>query len=196
MIEKDTEFKIKGLKIDPKIFTFKFSCRCTGECCLYGVFMDLKEAEKIVRVKKKLIPLFDETQVIDHKKWFETAEKDEDFESGVAVGTQVINHKCAFLDKNGLCTLQKLAVNEGVHMWKYKPIYCVLFPLTTFEGALTIDDEHIDRLKTCNKNPVPETTIYEACRAELKHFFGEEDFMRLENYRKEYLSSLKTKEVA
>jgi len=71
-----------------------------------------------------------------------------------------------------------------------------LFPLTVFEGALTIDDEHIDRLKTCNKNPLPETTIYEACREELKYFFGEKDFNKLEDYRKQYLSSLKTKDVA
>jgi hypothetical protein len=196
MTEKEMEFEIHGLKIDPKIFTYKFSCKCSGECCLYGVFMDSKEAEEIVSLKDRLIPLFDETQVKDHRKWFEPPEKDDDFESGVAIGTQVINHKCSFLDGNGLCTLQRLAFKEDVHMWKYKPAYCVLFPLTTFEGALTIDDEHIDRLKTCNKNPIPETTIYEACRAELRHFFGEEDFMKLENYRMEYLSSLKTKDVA
>lgn len=196
MIEKETEFEINGLRIDPKIFTFKYGCKCGGECCLYGVYMDLKEAEKAIEIKDRLIPLFDETQVTDHKKWFEPAEKDEDFESGIAVGTQVINHKCSFLDKNGLCTLQKLAMNEGAHMWKYKPMYCILFPLTIFEGALTIDDEHIDRLKTCNNNPVPQTTIYEACIQELKHFFGEENFLKLDNYRKEYLSSLRTKEVA
>jgi Fe-S-cluster containining protein len=196
MTQKDTEFRINGLRIDPKIFTFKFNCKCTGECCLYGVFTDLKEAEEIIRIKDRLVKLFDETQEKDYRKWFEPPEKDEDFESGVAVGTQVINHKCTFLDKDGLCTLQKLAMQEGEHMWKYKPMYCILFPFTIFEGALTIDDEHIDRLKTCNNNPVPQTTIYEACRAELKHFFGEEDFLRLEEYRKEYLSTLKRKEVA
>ena len=89
----------------------------------------------------------DETQSKNIDEWFEEPEEDEDFESGVAVGTEIINGKCTFLDKNGLCTLQKLAMIEGEHKWKYKPIYCVLFPLTIFEGALTIDDEHIDRLK-------------------------------------------------
>ena len=59
-------------------------------------------------------------------------------------------NKCSFLDKEGLCVLQKLAIQEGKHAWEYKPMYCVLFPLTIYEGALTIDDEHIDRLKTCN----------------------------------------------
>jgi len=190
------ELQLNGLKIDPKIFTFKFGCKCTGECCLYGVYTDLNESKEILKIKNKLIPFFDSTQDKDASKWFEPPEKDADFDSGIAVGTELHNHKCTFLDKNGLCTLQKLALHEGVHKWKYKPQFCVLFPLTVFEGSLTIDDEHIDRLKTCNKNPLPETSIYEACIEELRYFFGEEDFNKLEEIRQQYLSSLKTKDVA
>ncbi len=190
------DFEINGLKIDPKIFTFKFSCKCTGECCWYGVYTDSKEAEKIIEIKDKLIPLFDKTQVKDVKKWFEPPEEDEDFDSGIAVGTEVINNKCTFLDKDGLCSLQKLANLEGEHKWKYKPQYCILFPLVIYEGALTVDDDHIDRLKSCNKNPMTETTIFDSCTEELKHFFGEKDFKKLEVMRNEYLSLLKSKEVA
>lgn len=195
-MDKNFDFEINGLKIDPKIFTFKFSCKCTGECCWYGVYTDSKEAEEIIKVKDKLISLFDETQIEEFEKWFEPPEEDEDFDSGVAIGTEVINNKCSFLDKDGLCSLQKLANQDGVYKWKYKPQYCILFPLTIYEGALTVDDDHIDRLKTCNKNPVPETTIYEACKEELIHFFGAEDFKKLEEYRKQYLSSTKAKNVA
>ena len=182
---------IRGLKIDPKIFTFKFNCKCGGECCNYGVYTDLKEQQTILSIKDKIIPMFDETQTTDIEKWFEPPEEDEDFESGVAVGTEVVNGKCTFLDKNGLCTLQKLANQEGAHKWKYKPIYCILFPLTVYEEAITIDDEHIDRLKTCNRNPAEETSIYEACREELLHFLGEDGFAELEEYRKEYFDSKK-----
>lgn len=179
--------EINGIFIDPQIFTFKFTCKCSGECCNYGVYTDLKEHEMILRIKDKIIPLLDETQSKDIEDWFEEPEEDEDFESGIAVGTELVNDKCSFLDKNGLCTLQKLALMEGEYKWKYKPIYCVLFPLTIFEGALTIDDEHIDRLKTCNVNPVIETSIYDACKEELLHFFGDENFAELENYKNEYL---------
>ena len=179
--------EINGVFIDPQIFTFKFSCKCTGECCHYGVYTDLKEHEFILSIKDKIIPLLDDTQTKDVNIWFEEPEEDEDFESGVAVGTEIINGKCTFLDKNGLCTLQKLALNEKEHKWKYKPIYCVLFPITIFEDAITIDDEHIDRLKTCNKNPINETSIYDACKEELQHFFGSEKFIELENYKNEYL---------
>ena len=195
MAQKFTK-EINGLKIDPQIFTFSFSCRCNGECCYYGVYTDLKEHDMILSIKDKIKSIMDESQTKDISKWFEPQEEDEDFESGVAVGTELYNNKCAFLDKDGLCTLQKLANNEGVHKWKYKPMYCILFPLTIFEGALTIDDDHINRLKTCNKFPSMNTTIFEACREELKYFFGEEGFGELDEYRKEYLDSEDSREVA
>jgi Fe-S-cluster containining protein len=195
MAQKFTK-EINGIKIDPLIFTFKFSCKCGGECCHYGVYTDKKESELILSLKDKLFPLMDETQSKDTSTWFEEPEEDEDFDSGIAVGTEVINEKCNFLDKNGLCVLQKLAMNEGAYKWKYKPLYCILFPLVIYEGALTIDDEHIDRLKTCNKNPVAETSIYEACREELIHLFGERAFSELDEYRKEFLDSQDSKEVA
>ncbi len=191
---KDFTKKINGLFIDPKIFTFKFSCKCSGECCYYGVYTDLKEHDTILELKDKILPFFDETQSKDINKWFEEPEEDEDFESGVAVGTEVINGKCTFLDKDGLCALQRLANLEGVHKWKYKPLYCILFPLTIYEGALTIDDEHIDRLKTCNVNPDVETSIFDACKEELIYFLGEKHFLELEEYKKEYLTAKHTGE--
>jgi len=187
--------EIKGLLIDPLIFTFPFNCRCNGECCHYGVYTDLKENQFILSIKEKIIPYMDETQSKEIKDWFEAPETDEDFESGVAVGTNVINDKCTFLDKNGLCSLQKLALEEGAHKWEYKPLYCILFPLTIYEGSLTIDDEHIDRLKVCNKQGGVQTTIYEACREELLHFFGEKDFAELEDYREHYLNKIMIGEV-
>ncbi len=182
--------KIDGLYIDPKIFTFKFSCKCSGECCHYGVYTDLKEHDKIIELKDKILSFFDETQCKDLSKWFEPEEEDEDFESGVAVGTEVINGKCTFLDNDGFCALQRLANKENVHKWKYKPLYCILFPLTIYEGALTIDDEHIERLKTCNANPATEQSIFDACKEELVYFLGEENYKELENYKEEYLSTL------
>ena len=187
--------EINGVLIDPQIFTFKFSCGCIGgECCKYGVFTDLKEAENILEIKDKIIPLMDETQSKNTDEWFEAPEEDEDFDSGVAVGTEIINDKCTFLDKNGLCTLQKLAMMEGEHKWKYKPLYCVLFPFVIFEGAFTIDDEHIDRLKTCNVNSLSNQTIFDYGKEELEYFFGAEGFKELEKYRKEYLAGINSKE--
>ncbi len=182
--------KVNGLLIDPKIFTYKFKCSCQGECCNYGVFIDFKEYERIISIKDKLLNIFDETQSRNVKEWFEPPEKDEDFESGIAVGTEIINDKCTFLDKDGLCSLQKLAILEGEHEWKYKPIYCILFPFTVYEGALTIDDEHIDRLDSCNVNP--ELTIFDAVKEELRYFLGDKGFEELDRYRIEYLQEIQS----
>jgi len=181
--------EINGIKIDPIIFTFNFSCLCNGECCFYGVYTDLKEYKKILEIKNEIVPVMDETQTVEINKWFEPPEKDEDFQSGIAVGTELYNSKCAFLDKGGLCTLQKLAIIKGEHKWKYKPLFCILFPLTIYNGVLTIDDEHINRLKTCNKFPVASKTIFDSCREELKYFFGEHFFTELERYKSEYFNT-------
>ena len=97
--------EINGIRIDPKIFTFSFSCKCSGECCYYGVYTDYKEYKKIMRLKDKILPLLDESQTQDPSNWFEEPEKDEDFRSGFAVGTEMHNGKCTFLDKKGLCVL-------------------------------------------------------------------------------------------
>lgn len=187
--EKFTK-KINGILIDPQIFTYKFICNCPGHCCYYGVYTDYKEYQTILSIQDKVKELMDETQSKNVSEWFEPEEKDDDFESGIAVGTEVINGKCTFLDKNGLCTLQKLAINEGEYKWKYKPLYCILFPLTTYEGVLTIDAEHIERLPYCNVDPNTKLTMFEACEDELRHFFGEEGFQELKNYREEYLNEI------
>ena len=104
--------------------------RVTAATMVY--LLDYKEYQTILSIKDKIIENMDETQSTDVSKWFEPPEKDEDFESGIAVGTEVINGKCTFLDKNGLCTLQKIAMQEGEYKWKYKPLYCILFPLNDF----------------------------------------------------------------
>jgi hypothetical protein len=191
------EFRtINGIKIDPLIFTFKFTCRCLGgECCQYGVYADYKEYEKILSVKDEIIELMDESQSKNMDEWFEAPEKDDDFESGIAVGTNIINDKCTFLDKHGLCTLQKLGLSKGIHKWTFKPIYCVLFPLTIYQGALTVDDEHIDRLNSCNRYANESHTIFDSCTEELKYLLGEEGFSELEQYRDEYLTRLKSEEL-
>jgi hypothetical protein len=147
-------------------------------------------------IKDKIIDAMDESQTKNEKEWFEAPQKDDDFESGFAVGTELHNGKCVFLDKAGLCTLQKLAMSEGKHKWGYKPAYCILFPFTVYEETFTIDDEHIERLDHCNKYPQDDSTIYESCAEELKHFFGEEGFRQLEEFRMECISDNKTLEKA
>jgi len=191
MSQEEKVYSINGLKIDPLLFTFKFSCRCQGECCYYGVYTDKAEHETILEIKDKLISLMDETQSTNVEEWFEDPQEDDDFDSGIAVGTEIVNGKCAFLNKEGLCVIQSLAINEGKHPWQYKPLYCYLFPITIYEKALTIDNEHIDRLTVCNRNSGNETSIIDFCKDELTQFLGEEGYTTLLQFRNEYLSERK-----
>lgn len=191
---------INGIYIDPLIFTQPFVkacdvCICSGECCYYGVYTDKSEYEKIISVKEKIVSYLDDSQNKNPDEWFEAPEPDNDFPSGVAVGTEVYNSKCVFLDKQGFCTLQKMAMAEGEFKWKYKPLYCILFPLVIFEGVLTFDDEHLERMHYCSKQQNQISTIFDCTKNELKYVFGEEGFHELVKYREEYLSELKREET-
>lgn len=183
---------IKGLKIDPLIFTFPFvdGCNvglCSGECCWYGVYVDLQEMEFILQNKEIIKNFMDETQTKDETKWFEDIEEDSDFQSGYCAGTQIYNHKCVFLDKNGYCSLQKAAMERGEFMWKYKPIYCVIFPLTIYNGTLTVDDEHIARLHYCSKARHQISTVFQATTKELIFLLGEDGYKELLEFQKELI---------
>jgi len=184
---------INGMQIDPLIFTQKFVkacdvCICSGECCYYGVYTDKSEHELIMGLKERIIKSMDDSQTKDHEKWFEAPEPDDDFPSGIAVGTEVHNGKCVFLDRQGFCTLQKIAMEDGEFKWKYKPLYCILFPLVIFEGVLTVDDEHLDRMHYCDKPENQISTVYDCCKNELRHVLGEEGFKELEAYHEEYFA--------
>jgi hypothetical protein len=192
------EKKIGKYYIDPSIFTFEFvNCCdvsiCGGECCYYGVYTDYKEYETILSVKDRIIQSMDDSQTKDINKWFEPPEEDEDFDSGKAVGTEVYNRKCVFLDKQGYCTLQKIAIEDGEFKWKYKPLYCILFPLVIYNGAIMVDTDHLKRLHYCSIKKNQVSTIFECCRNELKHLLGEEGFAELEDYRTEYLNEINYK---
>jgi hypothetical protein len=189
------EKEINGYFIDPLIFTQKFLKHCdiklcSGECCYYGVYTDIKEYEVIMAMKDRIIKSMDASQTTDSTVWFEEPEKDDDFPSGLAVGTEVHNGKCVFLDKNGFCTLQKIAFEDGEFKWKYKPIYCILFPLVIFEGAITVDDEHLDRMHHCSQVENQVSTVFECCKSELLYILGEKGFQELDDYGKEYLQKL------
>lgn len=195
-MQKKFEKMINGMYIDPIIFTYKFVkacdvCTCSGECCYYGVYTDKKEYEKIIEMKDRIIKSMDDSQIKDIEEWFEEPEDDPDFESGIAVGTEVYNGKCVFLDKQGYCTLQKIAMEDNEFKWKYKPLYCILFPLVIFEGVFTIDDDHLARMHHCNKPQNQVSTIFECTKDEIRYLLGEKGFEELLQYKEEYFNNLK-----
>jgi hypothetical protein len=43
--------------------------------------------------------------------------------------------RCVFADVVGYCELQKLALQQGLHPWAYKPTTCWMFPLQDDDGV-------------------------------------------------------------
>ncbi len=186
---------IKGIKIDPIIFTQGFveQCDvgiCSAECCWYGVSADVADRDRILSMKKEIVTVMDDSQTKDWSDWFGAEVVDMDFPSGICAGTEVYNNKCVFLDRNGFCSLQVLAVKNEKPRWAYKPYYCVLYPLVLVDGVLTYDDEHSERMHHCGIKENFTHTIFEACSEELIYTLGEDGYAELclyyETHKVEY----------
>jgi hypothetical protein len=197
--ERVASITVKGLKIDELIFTQGFVkyCdidKCGGGCCHSGVYADVEEHAMILRHKEQIAKAMDDTQDTDPSTWFDGEYIDDtDFPSGRATGTQIhdrdggisgFTEGCVFLDKNHFCSIQVAAVNEGLHKWAWKPMYCILFPITIVEGIITYDDSHSEDLHHCGPKGAGHYvhSVYESMRVELEHFLGAVEFAKLEEY--------------
>lgn len=200
MTEEKEFLEFNGLKIDPVIFTQGFvpGCdlgKCGGQCCNWGVYMDRDFHPVIMKFENQIKEVMDENQIMDTSKWFEKElEEDHDFPSGFAIGTELyINSEgitqCVFKDKQGYCSLQVMAVKNGMHKWEIKPKYCIMYPVTIVDNTLTVDNDHSARLDYCGVSHVENftQTIFDAMTEEIKFIVGEEGYKFLnEHYTKNY----------
>jgi Fe-S-cluster containining protein len=183
---------VKEYEIDPILFSHGFpqSCgpyRCDGACCCDGVWVDLKEKERILEEKELIKKYMDETQNKNHEDWFGEYWEDEDFPSGAAFGTTIHNNGCVFLNKEGRCVMQVAAMMEGRNRWDIKPFYCVLFPVSVADKTLTYDEHMEDEdAPCCNIYPKFHTPMFEVCKEELIFALGEDGYQELANHYNQY----------
>ncbi|MGA7159942.1 MAG: DUF3109 family protein [Bacteroidota bacterium] len=186
--------RIGKYEIDPILFEKGFSkgCgpfACESTCCTAGVYVDLKEKELILSHKEVIKKYMDETQVSDDTRWFDgEIEDDGDYPSGKIVGTEVVNDKCVFLNKFGMCSLQIAGMEEKLGRWALKPFYCVAFPITVDEGVVTFDDFLHQKTTCCSFIDDRETTLVEACKEELEFVLGQTGYAELSVMQKEHIS--------
>ncbi len=171
---------IPELRIDPIVFTkaFELHCsmgNCNGRCCAEGVLVDVSEKENILRHADLIRRYLEPGMEHDPAKWFDgMPEPDPDFPSGWCEGTAAKARGCVFLDRRGLCTLQKAATAEGMHKFALKPFYCVAYPLTVDGGVLTTEDpDFTNRPQCCSTCPDGALTIFDVCAEELTFMLGE-----------------------
>jgi hypothetical protein len=130
-------------------------------------------------------------QVHDAEKWFDhNIEYDIDFLSGQCDGTTVQDGVCVFLDSQGLCTLQKTALAEGMDKFALKPFYCVVFPLVINGPVLTTGDpEFTNRSQCCSIVPDGSLTVLDICREEFEYILGTEGLEEIEKVFKDEVGS-------
>jgi hypothetical protein len=192
-MEEKEYIEYNGFKIDTLIFTQGFvpGCdviKCFGQCCDWGVYMDLKFKDVILQHRNDITAVMDEEQIKNPEKWFEDEiEKDTDFPSGYSIGTETYTDSggktgCIFKDKNNYCSIQNAAIKKGMHKWSLKPKYCIMYPLTVVDGVLTYDDTHSKRLNYCgiHKKENFTQTVFEAMQEEIIFIFGKDcyDFLK------------------
>jgi hypothetical protein len=113
---------------------------CQGICCSDGAFLRPEEVRRVHKLVEKYPEHFAHLPV--------EYIIDEEWAHGVGKKTNVrkfryrnkpehFKHtKCVFAESDGKCSFQTLAIKQGVHKWKYKPMGCWLFPLESDEKGL------------------------------------------------------------
>lgn len=158
-------------------------CRCTAVCCEGGVYADVVERDRILTHKDLIKKHMDETQTTDDSLWFEDHESDDsDFASGRCVGTTEINGKCAFLNKQGWCSMQVAAVAEGMDKWALKPLFCILYPIEISNRVVLFDDMLQSEETCCTVTNEFDVPLFEACKEELIHLLGDDGYRELESH--------------
>jgi len=153
---------------------------CESTCCSAGVYVDLEEKAKILAHKETIKKYLDETQTADESRWFDgEVIEDPDFPSGKAIGTEVLNGKCVFLNNMGRCSLQVAGSEEKLGRWALKPFYCVAFPITVEDGIVTFDDFVEEKPSCCSVVDERQTSIVTACREELEFVLGSSGYSEL-----------------
>jgi hypothetical protein len=149
---------------------------CNALCCRGGVFMDSGEREVILEHADLIRAEMDPEQVREENLWFEEETvTDGDYPSGIAIGTEVYDEKCVFLNSQGACVLQKAAASAGMPRHAIKPFFCWLYPVTIEDGELVLHDaEYADRPTCCGHGQKGELTVFDVCGEELELALGKE----------------------
>jgi len=163
---------------------------CRGACCVFGVWVDVREKEDILRNARFILPhLPPNCQEPD--LWFAPVEDDDpNSPSGRVIHTAVETRPdhyggtaCIFCLEDGKCALQVAAVANGLHPWRFKPFYCILHPLDLDEkGRITLDrsEEMINEEGSCVRPAPYEIPLVTTFESELRYLLGEKSLRELQ----------------
>lgn len=181
-------------RVNPRMYAIEPIKRCAlseckGACCVFGVWVDSREVEDILKNSALIAPHLDES-LRDPGLWFAGFEDDDErAPSGRVIHTAVETRSdhyggtaCIFWRSDAKCALQVAGVANSLHPWRFKPFYCILHPLDLDEqGRITVDETTtlLDEKGSClvpADNPVP---LIETFADELEYLLGIKGFNAL-----------------
>lgn len=181
-------------QINPRLYQKEPVRRCTldechAACCLHGVWLDILEAEDLLRNADRIIPHMPEGAK-DPADWFEDrSDSDAHSTSGRVVHSIVRNDPrhyggtaCVFLRDDWKCALQTAADAAGLHPWRFKPFYCILHPLDfDDQGRITLDETKImlQEEGSCLRPSRQFNLLLKVFQPELEYLLGCKEFQRL-----------------
>lgn len=152
---------------------------CDGYCCKSGVFLSVPHRDLILEHADIIQAEMDDIQPKDPEKWFEEeTEKDDDFQGGIAIGTEATENGCVFLNAAGRCVLQILTMKDP-SLPQLKPFFCRLFPLTVVDGELTYDDHCEGEMVCCSVEEDGPASLLDTCEYEFLVALSPEQFSQL-----------------
>ena len=163
---------------------------CRGACCVFGVWVDVREKEDILRNARLILPHLP-PNCREPDLWFAPVEDDDpNSPSGRVIHTAVETRPdhyggtaCIFCLEDGKCALQVAAVANGLHPWRFKPFYCILHPLDLDEkGRITLDrsEEMVDEEGSCVRPAPHEIPLVTTFESELRYLLGEKSLRELQ----------------
>jgi hypothetical protein len=181
-------------RVDPRMLRAEPLRRCNleecrGACCVFGVWVDLREVADILHHASLIIPHMP-PESRNPGEWFAPIEdKDQHSPTGKVIHTAVENHldhyggtACVFWREDAKCALQVAAVQNNLHPWRFKPYYCILHPLDQDDqGRITLDqaEDLIAEPGSCLRSSEIPIPLVDTFAQELRYLLGEKMFAEL-----------------
>lgn len=191
--ETEEPLMINGLRIDPILFTEVNAQRCLldeckGACCSGGVWVDQEAVAALVPHVEAIKANMPEDRR-DPDTWFSAPSPDEDFPSGIAIGTNIVDDPvrtddrtcCIFMRHDRRCAIQVTNQQLGREWPGLKPFYCALYPIFLSKGVLSYDDETplVFEDATCQRFCAEKQPLYKIYQEEIEMVLGAEGYAEL-----------------
>jgi hypothetical protein len=132
------------LKIHPRVRQRLYQPRatvrnCDGSCCSHGTTVSIRERDAIMARRATVAAFMTSRARRRPERWFgKRVSVDDDFTAGRTLTTSVVDGRCVFYRKDGLCALQVAGQKKLANPYALKPSVCLLWPLCVYSKTIDI----------------------------------------------------------